>query len=146
MIPIRISSLVRVLLALVVLTFCFAALSNAQTPLPPPTNPLAFCVAQTGQAPDTYTLVFDGGAPEAVTVQSAATAPAAVQTYCAAIHPTYTHAFTQPAARFPIRQTAYTLVLRGTNPFGTTAGPSFSVLVGVAPGPATILGVGQLPE
>lgn len=93
---------------------------------PPPTGPVTFCGTQTPPNADSYTLVFDGGAPEAVTLA----APVA------ACPNGSTHSFTIPAARFTVGQ--HTVRIRATNAFDTTAGPIYTVTVGVAPGPFTV--------
>lgn len=104
----------------------FPAIVLAQN-IPPPTNPVLFCGTQAAPAADTYMLVFDGGAPEPLTMDATKNA------LCPA---SSTHSFTLAASRFTVGQ--HTLVVRAVNAFGTTVGPVYNVLVGIAPGPFSI--------
>ena len=114
--------------------FCAVAwptLAMAQeTPMPPPTGPVIFCGEQLAPAADTYTLIFDAGAPEPLTMDAevAAACPAGT-----------THSFELPAARFPVG--THTLRIVAANAFGSTTGPLYTVLVGIAPGPFEIRAV-----
>lgn len=121
----------------------FASAASAQSQFPPPANPVAFCGVQTAPDADSYQLVFDGAAPEAVTVSTPANAPANLLAFCNANQPGWTHGFTVAANRFTVG--THTVALRGTNPFGSTTGPAYNVVVGIAPGQFTIGAAGQLP-
>jgi hypothetical protein len=121
-----------------------ASTAAAQTQIPPPAQPLAFCGTQATPAPTSYQLVFDGGTAESVTVVTPSdTGP--VVTFCNANAPGWTHAFTVPANRFAPRPTQYAVLLRANNEFGSTPGPAWGVLVGIAPGQFSITAAGQLP-
>ena len=98
--------------------------------IPPPTQPVLFCGTQAPPTATSYQLVFDGGAPEPLTMA------ATMDTSCPAGS---THSFTVPAARFTVGQ--HTVLVRSTNNFGTTAGPAYTVTVGVAPGAFTVTGI-----
>ena len=106
-----------------------ASVGEAQQ-IPQPTGPVTFCGAQAAPAADSYTVAVDGGAPVALTMD-------------ATLHPACpagsTHSFQVAAASFPIGN--HTLVVRGTNAFGTTVGPAYAVTVGIAPGAFTISAV-----
>jgi hypothetical protein len=104
----------------------------AQTPIPPPSGPVVFCAEQTPPAADSYQLRFDGGALEPLTMD------ASLDSACAGVSGA-THSFRLPAARFTVG--THTLQVRARNAFGSTDGPVFSVVVGIAPGPLTIKAV-----
>lgn len=115
----------RVLLTVVGL-LALASVSEAQQ-IPVPTGPVTFCGVQAAPVADSYTVAIDGGAPVALTMD------AALNAACPAGS---THSFQIAAASFPIGN--HTLVVRGTNAFGTTVGPAYAVTVGIAPGQFTI--------
>jgi len=123
--------LIRVILGLG-LTVAWSQAAIAQTPIPPPSGPVIFCAEQTPPAADRYQLRFDGGALEPLTMD------AALDPACASVSGA-THSFRLPAARFTVG--THTLQVRATNAFGSTDGPVFSVVVGIAPGPLTIKAV-----
>lgn len=96
--------------------------ASSEAQIQPPSGPVTFCGIQAAPVADTYTVTVDGAAPQAVTMA----APVAACPSGA------THSFTLPAALFPIG--SHTLVVRGTNAFGSTDGQSYAVVVGIAPG------------
>ena len=98
--------------------------------IPPPTGPVVFCGTQAQPDAVSYQLVFDGGAPEPLAMDAAKNAA------CAASD---THSFQVPAARFTVGN--HTAVVRATNTFGTTVGPTYTITVGIAPGQFTITAV-----
>lgn len=102
-------------------------LSSAQ--IQPPSGPVTFCGTQAAPAADTYEVVVDGGPP----------APLTMNTPVAACPAGATHSFTLAANLFPIGN--HSVVVRAVNPFGTTAGPSYAVTVGIAPGQFTVTAV-----
>jgi hypothetical protein len=136
--------IVKTLLATLLLLVCLASSAVAQTQIPPPAQPIAFCGTQASPAPTSHQLVFDGGAAEAVTIVTPS-GSGAVVTFCNANAPGWTHGFSIPANRFAPRAQTYTVSLTALNDFGQTAGVAWDVLVGIAPGQFTITGAGQLP-
>jgi hypothetical protein len=114
-------------IAIALLAAVLSAPALAQTSMPPPANPVVFCGAQATPNADSYELIFDGGAPEPLAMDA---------TLNAACPGGSTHSFSQPASRFTVG--AHTLIVRGTNPFGSTDGPQYNVLVGIMPGQFTI--------
>lgn len=119
----------RLLLLIMAVALATATPAMAQQQIPPPTGPVVFCGAQAPPTADTYQMIFDGGTPEAVTM----TAPDAGCPVGS------THSYSVPASRFTVG--SHTVQIRGTNQFGSTTGPSFTVVVGVAPGQFTTTGV-----
>lgn len=115
----------RMLLVVALLVAVVPAL--AQVVMPPPANPVVFCGTQAAPAADSYQLAFDGGAPEALTMDA---------TKNAACPASSTHSFSLPASRFTVG--THSLAVTAVNAFGATAGPTYQVLVGIAPGPFTI--------
>lgn len=99
----------------------------AQSQFPPPANPVTICGTQAAPVAVSYQLIFDGAAPEAVTLAAPAAAACPVGS---------THSFTLPAARFTVG--VHTVVIRATNAFGSTNGPSYTITVGIAPGQFTV--------
>jgi hypothetical protein len=126
-------------------TIALAAPAVAQTTIPPPANPLVYCVNQPAPPADSWELVFDGGAPEPIAMTPATTAGPAT-TFCEANAPVFTHSFTLPASRFPPRQAPYVAIVRALNAFGLTVGVPHSVSIGIAPGQPSVTAVGQLPS
>lgn len=115
----------RVMGLLLSLVLWLPASSEAQ--IQPPSGPVTFCGVQAAPVADTYTVTVDSGAPQAITMAApVAACPAGA-----------THSFTLPAALFPIG--SHTLVVHGTNAFGSTTGQSYAVVVGIAPGQFTII-------
>lgn len=108
------------------LSLGFTSTAAAQSQFPPPAGPVTICGTQAAPTAASYQLIFDGGAPEAVTL----TAPAAACPLGS------THSFTLPAARFTVG--VHSVVVRATNAFGSTNGPSYAVSVGIAPGSFTV--------
>lgn len=117
----------RLILSLLSLLLWLPASSEAQ--IQPPAGPVTFCGTQAAPVADSYSVVVDGGAPQPLTT----TAPVAA---CPA---GATHSFTLPAALFPIG--THTVIVRATNTFGSTAGPAYQVVVGIAPGQFTVTAV-----
>ena len=95
--------------------------------IPQPTGPVTFCGVQAAPAADSYTVAVDGGAPVALTME------ATLNPACPAGS---THSFQVAASSFPLGN--HTLVVRATNAYGTTVGPTYAVTVGIAPGSFTI--------
>jgi hypothetical protein len=100
---------------------------QAWAQIPVPAGPVLVCGSQAMPSADSYQVAFDGGAPTAVTME------AAVDSACPAGS---THSFRLAPALFTIGQ--HTIAVAGSNAFGSTTGPTFTVTVGIAPGPFTI--------
>lgn len=119
----------RRVLMMVVGLLALAGVVEAQQ-IPQPTGPVTFCGVQAAPAADSYTVAVDGGTPVPLTMDA---------TLNAACPAGSTHSFQVAASSFPIGN--HTLVVRGTNPFGTTVGPTYAVVVGIAPGTFTITAI-----
>lgn len=134
-------------LRVLVVTFLLlvAARATAQTQIPPPSNPIAFCFNQPAPAADTWELVFDGGAPEPLAMVPAST-PGPTTAFCQSKGATFTHSFSIPATRFPPRPAPYVVTVRSLNAIGATVGVPYEVTVGLKPGQGSITAAGQLPE
>jgi len=102
-------------------------LSSAQ--IQPPTGPVTFCAVQTPPTADSYTVSVDGGTALPTTFAAPVAACPAGST----------HSFTLAASLFPLG--SHTIVVTATNAFGSTTGPQYSVVVGIAPGQVTITAV-----
>lgn len=113
--------------ALMVIGLLLVATAAQAQQIPQPTGPVTFCGVQAAPAADSYTVAVDGGTPVPLTMD------ATLNPACPAGS---THSFQVAASSFPLG--SHTLVVRGTNPFGTTAGPTYAVQVGIAPGQFTI--------
>jgi len=111
------------------LLLVFAVSLEAQQ-IPQPSGPVTFCGIQALPNAETYTATVDGGAAQAVTMDT---------TVAPACPGGTTHSFSLPANLFEIG--SHTVQVTGTNPFGSTPGPSYSVVVGIAPGTFTITAV-----
>lgn len=96
----------------------------------PPTGPVVFCGTQALPAATSYTLSFDSGADEALTMDASVDAACPAGT---------SHSFKLPAARFTVG--THSVTVTATNQFGSTVGPAYSVVVGIAPGAFTITAV-----
>lgn len=119
----------RRVLMMVVGLLALASVVEAQQ-IPQPTGPVTFCGVQAAPAADSYTVAVDGGTPVPLTMD------AVLNPACPAGS---THSFQVAASSFPIGN--HTLVVRATNAFGTTVGPTYAVTVGIAPGQFTISAV-----
>lgn len=106
-----------------------AATSSAEEQIQPPNGPVTFCGAQAPPAGDSHTVSVDGGPEQPVTLAPPAAACPAGST----------HSFTLPASLFPIGN--HTVRVTSINAFGATAGPSYNVTVGIAPGQFTVTAV-----
>lgn len=98
--------------------------------IPQPTGPVTFCGTQALPTADTYTVSVDGGAAQALTMSASVDARCPGGT---------SHSFTLPATLFPIGN--HSVQVTAINQFGSTAGPTYSVTVGIAPGAFTITAV-----
>jgi hypothetical protein len=98
--------------------------------IPPPAGPVTFCGSQATPVPDSYTVSVDGGAQQALTMDASVNAGCPAGT---------THSFQLPASVFTVG--THTVQVFATNVFGTTAGPVYSVQVGIAPGQFTITAI-----
>lgn len=116
----------RRLMITTVMGLALASVAAAQQ-IPVPTGPVTFCGVQAAPVADSYTVTIDGGAPVALTMDV---------TLNAACPAGSTHSFQVAAVSFAIGN--HTLVVRGTNAFGSTVGPTYAVVVGIAPGQFTI--------
>jgi len=102
----------------------------AQTQIPPPAGPVTICVTNAPPLATTYQSVFDGGTPQAITPMGT------ISPSCPAGN---TFSFQLPSALFVLG--THTIRVNGINAFGTTTGPVWNVLVGIAPGVSTITAV-----
>lgn len=104
--------------------------SSADAQILPPAGPVTFCGTQATPTADSYTVSVDGGAATPLSMS------ATIDSRCPA---GTTHSFTLPAAAFPIGQ--HTVAVTASNAFGATAGPVYTVTVGIAPGAFTVVAV-----
>lgn len=119
----------RTVMMVVLLVGALAVPSRAQQ-IPQPSGPVTFCGVQALPVADSYTVSVDGGAAQPLTMS------ATIDSRCPS---GATHSFTLPAASFPIGN--HTVVVVAVNAFGSTAGPSYAVTVGIAPGQFTVTAV-----
>lgn len=117
------------LACVVVLVSLSVAPARAQQ-IPPPSGPVVFCGTQAAPDATSYQLVFDNGAPEVLTMDGTVNAACPAGT---------THSFSQPASRFTVGQ--HTVKVLAINAFGSTEGPVYTVTVGIAPGPFTVIAI-----
>lgn len=118
-------------LMLLVLSLVLVGLaSSASAQIPQPSGPVTFCAQRATPIGDSYTASVDDGAPQAITFGTDARCPAS--------HPA---SFTLAGAQFTLRAAPYLIRVTGTNAFGSTTGPQFSLQIGAAPGLVTIGGV-----
>lgn len=106
---------------------CLMVVGASAQQIPPPSGPVTFCGTQATPVAESYTIAIDGAAAVPLTMDATVNAACPAGT---------THSFQVPASAFPIG--AHTLVVAAVNAFGATAGPSFAVTVGIAPGAFTI--------
>lgn len=118
----------KIVLTLSLLLATLASSADAQIPVP--SGPVTFCGTQAAPAADSYTVAVDGGAEAPLTMS------ATVDSRCPA---GTSHSFTLPAAAFAVGQ--HTVRVRGTNAYGSTDGPVYTVTVGIAPGAFTVTAV-----
>lgn len=116
-------------LPLLVIALALSA-SAAEAQIPVPSGPVTFCGAQAAPAADSYTVSVDGGAAAPLTMSATPDSRCPAGT---------SHSFTLPAASFPVG--THTVTVRAVNAFGTTAGPAYTVTVGIAPGAFTVTAV-----
>lgn len=115
---------------LMIVAMVALAMPAAAQQIPQPSGPVTFCGTQGTPSADAYTVVVDGGEPTALVMGETVDARCPAGT---------SHSFTLPAALFPIG--THVVQVTATNAYGSTAGPSYSVTVGIAPGPFTIQAV-----
>lgn len=108
---------------------CATPTDVAAQQIPPPTGPVVFCGVQAAPEAESYSVRVDGGEPQGI----AFTAPVAE---CPSGS---THSFALDAALFPIGN--HTVQVIAANAFGSTVGPQYSVVVGIAPGQFAITAV-----
>lgn len=118
------------ILTLLLLTALALPASSANAQIPQPSGPVTFCAQRSTPIADNYTASVDDGAPQAITFGTDARCPAS--------HPA---SFTLAGAQFTLRAAPYLIRVTGTNAFGSTTGPQFSLQIGAAPGLVTIGGV-----
>lgn len=140
----------RRIVAFIITALALAAPAAAQTQIPQPVGPVAFCGVQDDTPAGDYQLIFDNRQPETVIiVKPTDTAPAtsaALVAFCNANAPNgWTHAFTVAAGRFVLRPEPYLIALNALNARGNTIGQMYSVSVGLKPGVFRITFVGQMP-
>lgn len=115
------------LIAILIAMLAVPVITQAQ--IQPPSGPVTFCAVQTPPTADSYTVSVDGGAALPTTFAAPVAACPAGST----------HSFTLAASLFPIG--SHTIVVTATNAFGSTTGPQYAVVVGIAPGQVTITAV-----
>lgn len=135
----------RRIVSLVITLGACASLASAQSPMPPPSGPVAFCGVQSTPAASSWKVIFDNGQPEDVSmVTPTSEGSGALVAFCNANAPGWTHAFTLPPTRFTLGD--HTVAVDAINQFGTFRGPVWTVPIGMKPGAWTTKAVGQLPQ
>jgi hypothetical protein len=116
---------------LLALLFCGVGSASAWAQaIPPPTNPVTFCGTQATPAAVSYQYSLDSGPMTPLTMDTAISGGCLSGT---------THSFKLAAALFTVGN--HQLVVRATNTYGSTNGPVYTITVGIAPGPFTIISV-----
>ena len=120
----------RIILSSLVCSLLLSRPGSSEAQIQPPSGPVTFCVTQAPPQPDSYQVSVDAGAyaPVSMAATMDARCPASA-----------THSFTLEAAPFTIG--SHTVRLQAVNQFGSTEGPVYTVVVGIAPGQPTIVAV-----
>ena len=121
-----------------------AETSSAEEQIPPPTGPVTFCGTQATPTADSYryqvgTVTSAPGASPLVVTWDNAEADLTLVAPVAACPAGQTHSFALPASLFPIGRRAVRIM--SVNAIGSTPGPAYLVVVGIAPGQFTITAV-----
>lgn len=130
-------------LALVLVLVVATAPAAAQTQTPPYSGPVTVCASDGAPVPDTLQYQLGavtsavGVTPVVVNWASALTTFTRSALPATGCLPAATYTFTIPANMLPIGRHALRLV--GTNAFGTVQGPTYTITVGVAPGPSSVV-------